>query len=242
MTYPGLSMERVSISQKARRQLVCLCAACCLIWFSFLPYGFCAPSDPLPICEILEGVQHRYAAADFEADFFQESHLRAMGMADVAQGHVYFRPPTMMRWHYKTPEEYVIMTDGQTVWVFRPAENQVMVGQAADYFGDMKWTDFFTEPGALLENFVVQWAPLEPQAQDRFVLKLVPKRTRPNLVEIVLSISKSTFDIVQSVTYDAFGDKTSIRFEGFRFNQGLDASLFRFKTPKDADVLQLERN
>jgi outer membrane lipoprotein carrier protein len=235
-------MKHVFISQKARRQSGCWCVAFCLIWLSFAPHSPCAASDPLSIREVLEGVQHRYAAADFEADFFQESHLKAMGMVDAAQGHVFFKPPAMMRWHYKTPEEYLIMTDGQTVWVYRPTENQVMVGRAAEYFGDIKWTEFFTEPGALLEDFVVQWAPSEVQTEKRFVLKLLPKRSRPNLVQIDLSISKRTFDIVQSVTCNAFGDKTTIRFEGFRFNQGLDASLFRFKIPKDADVLQLDGN
>jgi outer membrane lipoprotein carrier protein len=235
-------MKHVFISQRARRQSGGWCVAFCLMWLSLAPHGPCAASDPLPICEILERIQHRYAAADFEADFFQESHLKAMGMVDTAQGHVSFKPPAMMRWHYKTPEEYLIMTDGQTVWVYRPTENQVMVGRAAEYFGDIKWTEFFTEPGDLLEDFVIQWAPSEVQTEKRFVLKLLPKRSRPNLVQIDLSISELTFDIVQSVTCNAFGDKTIIRFEGFRFNQGLDASLFRFKIPKDADVLQLEEN
>jgi outer membrane lipoprotein carrier protein len=190
----------------------------------------------------LKRVQHRYAAADFEVDFFQESHLKAMGIVDAAQGHVSFKPPAMMRWHYKTPEEYFIMTDGQAVWVYRPTENQVMVGRAAEYFGDIKWTEFFNQPNALLEDFVVQWAPSDVQTEKQLVLKLLPKRSRPSLVQIDLSVSKRTFDIVQSVTSNAFGDKTTIRFEGFRFNQGLDASLFRFKIPEDADVFQLEGN
>ena len=235
-------MKHVFVCQKARRQPGCWCVAFFLIWLSLASQSPCGASDPLSICEILEHVQHRYAAADFEADFFQESHLKAMGMVDAAQGHVSFKPPAMMRWHYKTPEEYFIMTDGQTVWVYRPTGNQVMVGRAAEYFGDIKWAAFFTEPGALLEDFVVQWAPSEVQTEKHFVLRLLPKRRRPSLVQIDLSVSKRTFDIVQSVTCNAFGDKTTIRFEGFRFNQGLDASLFRFQIPKDADVFQLEAN
>ena len=235
-------MSNLLISQKPRRRPGCWWVAFCLIWLSLSPHSPCAASDPLPICEILERVQRRYAASDFEADFFQESHLQAMGMVDTAQGHVSFKPPAMMRWHYKTPEEYLIMTDGQTVWVHRPAENQVMVGRAAEYFSDIKWTEFFTEPDALLEDFVLKWAPSKVQTAKRFVLELVPKKSRPNLVQIDLSISKGTSDIVQAVTSNTFGDKTTIRFEGFRFNQGLDASFFKCKIPKDADVLQLEGN
>jgi len=197
-------------------------------------------SDGLSISEILGRVQKRYAVTDFEADFVQESHLKAMDMIDSARGHVYFSPPAMMRWHYKTPEQYLIMSDGQRVWIYRPEENQVMVGRAADYFGDATWTGFFAEPDKLLDDFVVHLAAKEFTEEGQFVLELLPKKGVANLAKILLFISESTFDIVRSVTYNLFGDKTSIRFEDFRFNQGLDRSLFIFKVPKDADVLQLE--
>ena len=65
----------------------------------------------LGAADILDRVQHRYAAGDFQADFVQESHLKAMGIVDTAKGHLYFGRPGMMRWHYKTPEEYLIITD-----------------------------------------------------------------------------------------------------------------------------------
>ena len=217
-----------------------LCVGLCLIWFIFLSQAPCASSDSLSISQILERVQRRYASADFEADFVQESHLKAMGMVDAAQGHVYFRPPTMMRWHYKTPGQHLIITDGQSVWIYLPEENQVMVGRAVNYFGGTKWAEFFTEPGKLLDDFVVQLAAKELQKKERFVLRLVPKKEQPNLAQVLLSISKTTFDIVQSVTYNAFGDKTSILFSQFKFNQELDLSLFAFEIPNDADVLQLE--
>lgn len=211
-----------------------------LMLLTFFSHGHCGASKPLSVSEILERVQHRYGATDFEADFVQESHLKAMGMVDTAKGHVYFKPPAGMRWHYKTPEQYFIITDGNSVWIHRPAENQVMAGRAADYFGNAEWTKFFNEPGKLLDGFVVQLAGTGLEEKDRYVLKLLPKTRQPDLVDILLFISKNTFDIVQSVTHNAFGDKTTIRFDSFRFNQGLDESLFMFKIPKGADVMQLE--
>ncbi|MDY6988558.1 MAG: outer membrane lipoprotein carrier protein LolA [Thermodesulfobacteriota bacterium] len=217
-----------------------LCAGSSLIWLTMFSCGVSMASDGLSISEILERVQKRYAVTDFEADFVQESHLKAMDMVDSASGHVCFRPPAMMRWHYETPEQYLIMTDGDSVWIYRPEENQVMVGRTADYFGDATWTGFFAEPDKLLDEFVVHLAAKEFTQEGQFVLELLPKKSASNLAKILLFISESTFDIVRSVTYNLFGDKTSIRFEAFRFNQNLDTSLFVFKVPKDADVLQLE--
>jgi outer membrane lipoprotein carrier protein len=192
------------------------------------------------MADILDRVQQRYAAGDFEADFVQESDLKAMGMVDTAKGHVYFGRPGMMRWHYKTPEEYLIITDGKTVWIYRPGENQVMLGRSADYFGCKKGTDFFTKPGELSREFILELAPKEFQQRGHYVLKLVPRTKRPGPAELYLFVSIETFDIVQTVSYSPFGDRTTIRFDGFRFDQGLNSSLFVFEIPEGTEVVQLQ--
>jgi outer membrane lipoprotein carrier protein len=194
----------------------------------------------LGMADILDRVQQRYAAGDFEADFVQESDLKAMGMVDTAKGHVYFGRPGMMRWHYKTPEEYLIITDGKTVWIYRPGENQVMLGRSADYFGCKKGTDFFTKPGELSREFILELAPKEFQQRGHYVLKLVPRTKRPGPAELYLFVSIETFDIVQTVSYSPFGDRTTIRFDGFRFDQGLNSSLFVFEIPEGTEVVQLQ--
>ncbi len=210
-------------------------------WFCYflVPPSLCGASDSLPVEKILEGIKNRYSSADFEADFVQESHLGAMGIVDTAQGHVYFKPPAMMRWCYDSPEEYLITTDGRSLWIYRPEEDQVMMGRAADYFGDTKWAEFFTEPGRLLDDFSVQLTAADLQEEGRYVLKLIPIKPHPNVAQILLYVSRGTFDVVQSVTYNSLGDKTTLRFDGFRFNQGLDPSFFAFTIPRGTDVLQL---
>lgn len=194
----------------------------------------------LGAADILDRVQKRYAAGDFEADFVQESHLKAMGMVDTARGHLYFGRPGMMRWHYKMPEEYLIITDGDTVWIYRPEENQVMLGRTVDYFGSKKGAEFFTKPGELSREFMLELAPKEVQEKEHYVLRLVPRTERQDLVELYLFISKDTFHIVKSVTCNAFGDRTIIRFEGYTFDQGLNSSLFEFEIPNGVDVMQLQ--
>ena len=212
------------------------CFFICVLFFGALRH----PCWGLEVADILDRVQHRYAAGDFEADFVQESHLKAMVMVDTAKGHLYFGRPGMMRWHYKTPEEHLIIADGETVWVYRPEENQVMVGRAVDYFGGKEGADFFSKSGELTKEFIVELAPQKLQEKDHYVLRLVPRTERPGLVELSLFISKETFDVVKSVSSNAFGDKTTLRFDGYTFNRGLDPSLFAFEIPPGADVVQLQ--
>jgi len=203
-------------------------------------HGGSVASDPLSISDILGKVQERYGAGDFEADFVQESLLKAMDMVDTAKGHLCFARPGMMRWHYKTPEEYLIITDGNTVWIYRPEENQVMLGRAAEYFGSENGVDLFSNPRGLSREFIVEQAPRQLQEKEYYVLRLVPKTERPDLAELFLFISKGTFNIVKTVTYNTFGDRTTIRFESHRFNQGLNSSLFVFNIPHGAEVVQLQ--
>lgn len=212
----------------------------CLLTFIVLFGPWCKTSWGLGAIDILDRVQQRYGEGDFEADFVQESHLKAMGIVDTAKGHLYFGRPGTMRWHYQMPEEYLIITDGDSVWIYRPAENQVMVGRAVDYFGSNKGTDLFTKPGELPKEFILEFAPEEVQEKDCYALRLIPKTKRPNIAELYLFVSKKTFDIAKSVTYNSFGDKTTIRFEGYRFDRGLNSSFFVFEIPSGAEVLQLE--
>lgn len=192
------------------------------------------------VAEVIERVQKRYGAGDFEADFFQEAHLKAMGMVDTAKGHLYLGKPGMMRWHYKSPEEYFIIADGETVWIYRPDENQVMVGRAATYFGSEKGADFLSKPGELPKAFIMEMATKELQERDHHVLKLVPKKELPDLTELYLFISKESFDIKKAISCNAFGDRTVMRFDNYKFERGLSSSLFFFEIPKGTDVVQLQ--
>lgn len=197
-------------------------------------------SEALPLSDILQRVQQRYKASYFEADFVQESYLKAADVVDTATGHVYFKRPDMMRWHYKMPQEHLIVTDGKTVWIYRQAENQVMFGKAAGYFGTTKGLDVLADPDLLRKDFIVKMAPEQFQEPDRYVLQLVPKAKRSDLSKLFLSISKRSFDIASLVRYNPFGDKTTIRFTKLKFGQGLDSSLFVFEPPRGADLIPLD--
>lgn len=190
--------------------------------------------------DILDKVQRRYGSGDFTAEFVQETHLKAVDMVDTATGQLYYRHPGMMRWHYKTPEEHLIITDGETVWLYRPAENQVMLGRAPDYFGWESAADFFTKPGELSGKFMVELAPAAASDQGLHVLRLLPRDDRSNLAELNLYISKEGFDIVRAVTRNTAGDRTTIAFSGYAYSRGLDLSLFVFQIPKGADVVVLD--
>ena len=196
----------------------------------------------LTVSEVIGRVEARYAAPDCQADFFQESMLKAMDVTDTARGRVYFKKPNRMRWDYESPERYTIVTDGQTLWMYRPDESQVMVGQAVHYFGGGEGLSFLADIPILRSQFQIRFAP--PTGKETpggcYLLELTPNVPRSNLSYLYLWISKDTFHIVRSKVVNPFGDTTTIKFDNIRFNQHLKSSFFVFEIPDGTEVITMD--
>jgi outer membrane lipoprotein carrier protein len=189
--------------------------------------------------EVLKGIEQRYAGKGFAANFFQESLLKAMRITDTAEGELTVQHPNKMRWEYTLPEKQSIVTDGHTMWIHRPMDNQVMVGKAPEYFGGGKGAGFLSDISQIRRSFVIEQQPAESPGYYR--LKLLPHKPSTELAEIVLSISKTTYQIDQVVTFNAYGDETRIVLNNYRFNIDPDPALFKFTIPDGADVVQMDQ-
>ncbi len=143
--------------------------------------------------EILAKLETRYNAADFSAAFSQESTLKALDITDTAAGKVWFKHPGMMRWEYETPENYAIISDGKNLWIYRPEDNQVVIGEAMTYFSNGKGASFLSNFSLVQEAYAVSVA--EPARKNQYTLKLVPKQKQMDLSAIFLNIEKKSFDI-----------------------------------------------
>lgn len=187
---------------------------------------------------LIAGIEKRYAGTGFSARFDQESTLKAMDITDTASGGVWFRRPEMMRWEYETPERQIIVSDGVTLWIYRPEDNQVMLGDASAYFGDGRGASFLSDIRLVKKKFDVQL--LDDESPEYHSVKLTPREKSHDLASVRLTIDKKTFDIVQVITANVYGDETRIRFNTFKYNQDLEASLFFFDIPKGVDVIRLD--
>jgi len=187
---------------------------------------------------LIAGIERRYTGTGFTARFDQESTLKAMDITDTASGGVWFRRPEMMRWEYETPERQVIVSDGITLWIYRPEDNQVMIGDASAYFGDGKGASFLSDIRLVKKKFEVQI--LDSQSPEFYSVKLTPREKSHDLASVHLTVDKRTFDIAQVVTTNVYGDETRIQFNTFKYNQDLGASLFFFDIPKGVDVIRLD--
>lgn len=201
-------------------------------------YNPSAEKAPLSIDEIMDRIEKRYAGNGFSAYFVQESNIKAMDITDSASGKLFIKRPGMMRWEYEKPEKQIIITDGRELWIYRPEDNQVMIGKAPAFFGEGKGAGFLSDMKLIRKNFII--LPGEKENHDYYKLKLLPRKKTYDLSSIHLSISKKTFDISQVITYNPYGDETRIKISNLQFHKHLDDDMFRFNIPDGTDVIQLD--
>ena len=199
-----------------------------------------AISSDLTVDQILDQIEITYANSKFSADFIQKSTIKAMDITDMANGRVYIKYPGMMRWEYEKPEQQIIITDADKLWIYRPADNQVMTGKAPTFFRDGKGASFLSDIRLIRQKFDISLEQPPPEERDLFYhLKLLPREKTLDISEIRLLVSRHTFNVLQVITLNFYGDETRIDLLNFVFEGNLDDSLFSFEIPKGVDVLQL---
>ena len=196
------------------------------------------PQTEPTLTDIINRIEKRYNVAGFIAEFHQESTITALGITDTAQGKIYVRRPNMMRWEYEKPEAQIIITNGKRLWVYRPVDKQVMIGQAPAYFGDGKGAGFLADIKMLRRKFVITRSKEENASYYR--LKLVPLEKSIDLAEIYLLVSKSSYTVQKVITYNAYRDETKIELINPQFDRQPELSLFTFTIPEGTDVLTME--
>jgi len=197
-----------------------------------------ASEKMLSLSEIMDKVEQRYDVPDFSAYFVQESTIKAMDISDVASGRIFVKRPGMMRWEYDKPDRQTIITDGKKLWVYKPDDNQVMIGKAPFFFGDGKGAGFLSDIKLIREQFKVSF---EKEKSDHdYVIKLLPKEPTVGIAIIYLAISKITFKIKKIITLNEYDDETVIELINSKLNLNLDKSLFSFIVPEGTDVIMMD--
>lgn len=198
--------------------------------------GVCSAMPDLDA--ILDNVEQQYSGNGFSARFSQESTLKAMEITDTASGDVVIQRPGKMRWVYEEPEKQTIITNGKDLWIFRPEDNQVMIGKAPDIFGKGKGAGFLSDIGTIRKSFRIS---LETASSDTaYKLKLLPISGSADLAVIYLWVSKTDSTIVRVDTINFYGDETRIKLLDQRFDTTIDDSLFKVDIPEGMDIIHME--
>jgi outer membrane lipoprotein carrier protein len=199
-----------------------------------VPAAPAAPSGP-PAQEVAAALQKKYDSVhDFTAGFVHESEGGLLRKKQIESGVVQVKKPGRMRWDYTKPEPKVFVSDGRRMYLYVPADNQVIVSPVPDANQATTAVLFLVGKGNLTRDFAVTYG--EGSSPDTYVLRLQPRLPDRDYDWLQLVVDRRTLQIRALSAADSQGGHSSFKFSDFKENIGLADKIFAFKIPPGADV------
>lgn len=165
-------------------------------------------------------------------EFTQRVRTAGGGGEQVSSGSFVFQRPGRLRWVYRAPYEQVLVSNGQTLYLYDRDLNQVTIKKmagalpaspAAILFGSNAFEDHFGVQD-LGQRDGLAWLQATPKAEDSSFerIEIGFKNRLP----------------VQMKLMDHFGQQTLLMFSKFQRQAVVSDALFDFQIPDGADVLE----
>ncbi|MGH8636602.1 MAG: outer membrane lipoprotein chaperone LolA [Burkholderiales bacterium] len=196
------------------------------------------PSDQItaPAAEVAAALQRKYdTIRDFSAAFTQIYEGGVLRRKAVEAGTVYIKKPGKMRWDYTTPQKKLFVSDGETLYMYFPADKQVMKNPVPDQDQATSAVLFLMGKGNLTRDFDVRYG--EGGAPDTYVLRLDPRIRQAEYDWLQVIVDRQTLQIRSLTAADAQGGRSTFIFTNFKENPGLADKMFQFSIPRGTEVI-----
>ena len=208
-----------------------------LFFALFVSLGLVNQGAPPPAEQLAARIQQRYdTIKDFEADFVQAYEGGVLRTKTTESGTVAIKRPGRMRWVYTKPERKEFVSDGTRIYSYLPTDKQVIVSPMPT--GQTTTPALFlTGKGHLVRDFDAAFTTLPGAAPGVTALKLVPKRTDPDVESLVLVVDTATLQLRQLLATDKQGGRSTFTFTNMKENRSLSDKIFEFRIPRGVDVV-----
>jgi outer membrane lipoprotein carrier protein len=205
-----------------------------LLTLSSVASGGTEPTTP----EVVAAVESTYKdVQSLQANFVQ---ITRNDFGETRQqGAVQLKRPRMMRWDFTQPAASSFITDGSKLWVWAPAENQVIVTE--DLSGAASGSDMsqlLTDLSKLGELFNVEQVA-EAEGTTSYTLKLTPK-TGTNFKSLQIEVAREGYALQRVVVVDAFDAVVELDFSAVTINSDIPDDRFTFAAPDGATVIKTD--
>jgi outer membrane lipoprotein carrier protein len=189
---------------------------------------------------VVAALQQRYESArDLRADIVQTTRLVAFG-ADASEpmtskGEVIFAKPGKMRWSYEGPEPSLVVSDGETLWIYDVAFGEAQKLPATEGYLSGASVQFLLGEGEIGRDFEISALSCEKTSAE---LRLVPRKLS-SYEKLHVLVNPKTGDLLKTTVFFVLGNVTEVAFSNIELNVDPAASLFRFDPPADVRVIEL---
>ena len=189
-----------------------------------------------PAADVASALQRRYdAVKDFSADFTQTYEGGVLRRKARERGKVYIKKPGKMRWEYESPEKKLFVSDGTTMFMYFPADKQVMKNPVPQQDEATSAVQFLMGKGDVTRDFNVRYAETADAAV--YVLRLDPRTRQAEYDWLQVSADRDSLQIRSLAAADAQGGRSTFLFSNFKENGGLPDKMFQFSVPRGTEVI-----
>ena len=190
--------------------------------------------------DLLQLIQKQYQSIrSFSGRFIQSSHRADTETGPKkAEGLVSYKRPGKMRWLYKAPEEQLLVTNGQTMWLYDPLLENVTV-QKLEKITEGTALSFLLGLGNLQADFIYRHISKNLLiGQDGLIVELEPKKSTANLAFIQLNVHPETYNLKTIALMDQQDNYRTIQLMNMKYNLEIEDNFFEFTVTNDMEVIE----
>lgn len=171
-----------------------------------------------------------------QTDFSQEIKFKEAGLKKKLRGAVSYLKPNYLKIEHTAPEKQTIVTDKKIIWIFKPADNQVIKTSWDRWFkiqnGQFSGILDFGNYSKLIKKNNVALKSADP---SRISIALTSKKN-PSLYTLTLKLSSTDYFPINAIL-DL--DETIIITSLINTKKNTDISKedFKFTPPKSAEII-----
>ncbi|HUT98990.1 MAG TPA: outer membrane lipoprotein carrier protein LolA [bacterium] len=189
--------------------------------------------------EVVARVKASYATADsFTCDVRRVTASGMLGQRHVMRGSMTSLLPDEFRIDYVSPFEQSLVCNGETVWLYTPRNNQVIVSSVEDY-AEREML------GNLIGYFERDYAYAlageeEVDGRNTVVLRMTALSPDYPYPRGRLWVDPETWLPAEVELTDDIGNTVSYRLSNIRLNVAVDRSSFNFTPPPGVEVVRVD--
>ena len=152
-------------------------------------------------------------------------------LVENSYGVFYLRRPGMFHWAYVDPYSQMLISDGQSLWIYEEDLEQVIIQDIGDSLG--------RSPAAILggnveinEFYLVIDRGI---SEEHHWLEMTPRDVKSQYNSIMLGFKKG--QLSKMLLFDNLGQKNMIDFLDIKLNKTLNLELFSFNPPAETDII-----
>jgi len=213
-----------------------------LVLLGSIALGEAPPDDN--VSTVIGGISGRYGKAKgLAAEYTREAISKTMaklGVADrhdLAKGRLYFNPPHFLRLEQASPQEELLLTDGQTLWWYVPLKKEAYKYPAKKFGQELRLlSDILKGLKDTQDRFQITLKAISETNIYHLVLKPEPPWQEIDHLEVI--ICKGDFAIKQVDIYNNIGGVTTFLLTDWEEINRFSPGFFSFSPPPGIKVIE----